>query len=112
MMQEPTFLDCCDTVSLRPVLVLYESNHDLEALKICAACHAYWFYRFSEYVDWSGGDDDLTSWYTRLSAEEGAALTHADRTTVDLAYLRHRPSWMDDRDGVRRVPGAPDHPAS
>jgi hypothetical protein len=36
MMQPPTFLDCCDTVSLHTIRVLYESHHDLEALKICA----------------------------------------------------------------------------
>ncbi|GAA3943352.1 hypothetical protein Aau02nite_49580 [Amorphoplanes auranticolor] len=78
---------------------------------ICA-CGTYWFYRFNEYVNWAGGHDNLTSWYTRLSPAEGATLAHTDRTTTDLGYLRQRPSWMDDRDGVRVVPGAPDHPAS
>jgi len=87
-MQEPTFLDCCDAASLTTVRVLYESNHDLEALKICTSCTTYWFYRFNEYVNWHGGDDDLTSWYTRLSTDEGANLAHADRTAVDLAFLR------------------------
>ena len=111
-MPEPTFLDCCDAPSLDTIRVLYESHHDLEALQICTACTTYWFYRFHEHVDWHDGNDDLTSWYTRLSTEEGAHLTHADRTAVDLAYLRRRPSWMDDREGVQLVTGAPDHPAS
>ena len=110
-MREPTFLDCCATVRLRTVRVLYESHHDLEALRICA-CGTYWFYRFSEYVNWSGGHDDLTSWYTRLNPEEGTMLAHTDRASVDLGYLRDRPSWIDDRDGLRLVSGAPDHPAS
>lgn len=111
-MQESTFLDCCATANLRTVRVLYESHHDLETLQICATCDTYWFYRFSEHVNWCGGDDDLTSWYTRLSTEEGVTLAHTDRSVVDLAYLRQRSSWMDDRDGVRLVASAPDHPAS
>jgi hypothetical protein len=111
-MPTPTFLDCCDAASLETVRLLYESYHDLEALQVCTCCKTYWFYRFSEWVNFSGGDDDLTSWYTRLTTDEGTTLAHADRNTVDLAYLRARSSWMDDRDGARRVDGAPDHPAS
>jgi hypothetical protein len=51
-MREPTFLDCCETVSLHTVRVLYESHHELEALKTCV-CGASWFHRFGEYVNWS-----------------------------------------------------------
>lgn len=112
-MQPPsTFLDCCATARPQTLRILYESHHDLEALQVCASCNTYWFYRFNEWVNWVGGDDDMTSWYTRLTAQEGETLAHADRTSVDLSYLCERPSWMDDRDGVRRVPGAPDHPGS
>jgi hypothetical protein len=109
----PDYIDCCRQPELRGLRVLYESSHDVESLSQCASCETYWFYRFHEYVNWSGGDDELTSWFTPLTEDEGGLLRHAtDRGNVDLSFLKTRPSWMDDKDGVRRVNGEPDHPWS
>jgi hypothetical protein len=112
-MKTPDYLDCCRTPELRGLRSLYESAHDAESLEQCASCGTYWFYRFHEYINWSGGEDDLTSWYTALTTDEGERLRDTtDRDAEDLSFLTTRPSWLDDNDGVRRVNGAPDHPWS
>jgi hypothetical protein len=110
--ETPTYLDCCDRPELNGLRVLYESSHDRESLGQCTSCGTYWFYRFHEYVSWSDGDD-MTSWFTRLTEEEGERLRHTtDPGGEDLSYLTTRASWIDDGDGVKRVDGAPDHPWS
>jgi hypothetical protein len=107
------FLDCCDAPELTRLRVLYESTHDAESLQQCESCGRFWFYRFHEYVNWSGGNDDLTSWYSQLTPEEGERLRDTtDPGQVDLSVPLTRPSWMDDAAGVRRVDHAPDHPLS
>src|SRR5215813_4969692 len=109
----PDYIDCCQRPELHALRTLYESVHDAESLQHCASCGTYWFYRFHEHVDWSTGVDDLTSWYTALTVDEGARLRDADdRDGEDLSFLTARSSWMDDVDGARRVDGAPDHPWS
>lgn len=106
-----SFLDCCHDPQLQALRVLYESTHDLESLQRCTGCGAFWFYRFHEWVNYCGGDDDLTSWYTQLTDDDGRRLLRqGDRP--DLSFLAGCPSWMDDRDGVRRVAGAPTGPRS
>lgn len=109
-MSNDSFLDCCQDPSLARVKTLYETVHDAEALMRCASCSTFWFYRFSEWVNWNGGRDDLTSWYTQLTAAEGEALAAGQE--LDLAFLRDRPSWMDDNGTITRVPGTPGHPRS
>ncbi|MDX2643239.1 hypothetical protein PV341_06550 [Streptomyces sp. PA03-1a] len=110
-MANPSFIDCCAGPELAWVRTLYESHHDQESLLCCAACRTYWFHRFHEYPGWSGGGDDLTTWYTRLTPAEGERLRDtADPSAEDLSFLRTRPGWMDDARGSRRVDGAPDHP--
>ena len=107
------FLDCCAEPRPEASRLLYESTHDQEALLRCASCSAWWFYRFNERVDWLAGDDDLTSWWSRLSDDEATSLVGAPlRADIDLSFLRERPSWLDDRAGPRKVTGAPEHPAS
>lgn len=92
---------------------LYESTHDQEALQRCTSCGTYWFYRFHERTDWAAGDDDLTTWHTPLTDDEGTRLRDTpDREDMDLSFLGARSSWMADDDGARRVPRAPDHPWS
>jgi hypothetical protein len=112
-MATPDYLDCCQRPELRVSRVLYQSTHDAESLHQCAACGTYWFYRFHEYVNWSTGEDDLTSWYTPLSVDEGERLRNTtDRDGEDLSFLASRPSWLDDGEGARRVQGTPDRPWS
>jgi hypothetical protein len=111
-MTTPKYIDCCARPKLDWVRTLHESNHDLESLLQCGSCRTFWFYRFNEYVSWSG-DDDLTSWYTQLTTAEGERLRDTtDPSGEDVSFLRARPSWMDDAQGVRRVDGAPNHPYS
>jgi hypothetical protein len=106
------YLDCCDQPALEVVRTLYQASHDLEALMRCGRCQAPWFYRFHEYVTFTG-PDDLTSWFTRLDDEEAERLQVAeDGTAVDLDFLETRPSWMHDDRGPRQVPGQPSHPWS
>ncbi|WUD70952.1 hypothetical protein OG937_04295 [Streptomyces sp. NBC_00510] len=110
-MATPSFIDCCAGPELAWVRTLYESHHDQESLLCCTGCRTFWFHRFHEYPDWSGGGDDLTTWYTRLTPAEGERLRDAaDPSAEDLSFLRTRPGWMDDARGSRRVDGAPDHP--
>ncbi|MCP3798690.1 hypothetical protein NLX83_05400 [Allokutzneria sp. A3M-2-11 16] len=107
-MKARSHLDCCQAPALERLRVLDESTHDLEAVMRCTACGSYWFYRFLEYVNWAGGDDDLTSWFAPLTEAEGTNLLEAaDRSAMDLSFLTTRASWMDDNEGVRRVPGLP-----
>ncbi|MFF7209699.1 hypothetical protein ACFZAU_04060 [Streptomyces sp. NPDC008238] len=110
-MATPSFIDCCAEPELAWVRTLYESHHDQESLLSCTGCRAFWFHRFHGFIDWSGGGDDLTTWYSRLTPEEGERLRDvADPAAEDLSFLRTRPSWMDDARGPRQVAGAPDHP--
>jgi hypothetical protein len=97
-----TFPDCCGTPRLTARRTLYESVHNIEAILQCEACQAFWFYRFSERINWEAGRDDQTSWYTRLNDEHEA--------DGDRVFLRTRPSWMDDNGNIVRVAGAPEGP--
>jgi hypothetical protein len=107
----PSYIDCCTEPELAWVRTLYESRHDQESLLRCTGCLTFWFHRFHEYTGWSGGDDDLTSWYSRLTTAEGERLRDAaDPSAEDTSYLRTRASWMDHGEGVRPVDGAPPHP--
>lgn len=112
-MATPSYIDCCAEPGLDWVLTLHQSTHDQETLLRCTACRAFWFHRFHEYADWAGGNDDLTSWYSRLTATEGERLRDsANPSGEDLSFLRTRPSWMDDAQGIHQVEGAPDRPYS
>ncbi|MFF0493441.1 hypothetical protein ACFYTQ_30855 [Nocardia sp. NPDC004068] len=112
-MNSSSFLDCCREPRLVRIRTLSESSHDLAALQRCTSCAAYWLYRFHEYTDWASGVDDLTSWFTRLTDEEGTRiLGAAEHEQTDLSFVRRRTSWLNDRDGVRRVKGAPHQPWS
>jgi hypothetical protein len=112
-LETPNYIDCCSRPRLHGLRTLYESSHDLESLRQCTSCGGYWFYRFHEYVNWHDGEDDVTSWFTPLTKEEGERLIHAaERAREDLSFLATRASWIDDKNGARPVRGAPDHPWS
>ncbi len=105
------YLDCCAMPTVVTIKQVYEATHDCEALCQCQNCGTYWFYRFHEYVNFSGGDDDLTVWYSLLTPEQGRLiLDSADRP--DLSFLSERPSFMKDDSGVQRVHGQPIYPWS
>lgn len=107
-MRTPSVLDCCGQAELGHVRAVYESVHDLEALLKCESCGTFWFYRFSERVNWDGGPDDQTSWYSPLTDDEAQSVL----AQGNLVFLLSRPSWMDDNGDLRRVAGAPDRPRS
>jgi hypothetical protein len=100
-----SYLNCC----LRPMLLtvkgLSASNHDTEALRRCEGCGAYWIYRYHEYVTFDA-EDDWTVWYSLLSPEEGERVLEGEERP-DLTFIRDRPSFMEDRQGVKQVPGSP-----
>lgn len=60
-------LDCCASPKLENVKRVYDSSHDFEAVVRCTTCGAHWFYRWHEMIDFDGGPDPWTVWYTRLS---------------------------------------------
>ena len=64
------FLDCCSSVELETVKVIFDSSHDAEYLQKCINCGTHWFYRFHEWVDYKEGNDKITSWYTKLITDE------------------------------------------
>ena len=95
-MTTPDYLDCCAHPELVVSRALYESAHDAESLQRCDSCGTYWFYRFHEYVNWSTGEDDLTSWFTALTEDEGERLRDTtDPDGEDLSFLATRASWRD-----------------
>jgi len=109
MAHKADYLDCCPQPGVVTVKQLYDSYHDMEALCQCQRCSAYWFYRFHEYVDFVGGNDDITVWYTRLTPEEGKQILDAEERP-DLAFLSGKPSFMESDGQVQRVQGQPTHP--
>lgn len=102
-------LDCCSAVSFETVKSLYESSHDDELLRRCRGCGAWWFYRMHEDMSFSGDDDVITTWCTRLTDAEAAALRDTE-ARPDLAFLETRSSIMADGNGVHRVSGQPSRP--
>jgi hypothetical protein len=104
------YLNCCQKPALLTLKGIYASNHDAEALRRCEGCGAYWFYRYHEYVTFDG-EDDWTVWYSPLSPEEGVGILAAE-DRPDLTFLQERASFMEDREGVRKVPGQPTQPWS
>lgn len=109
MYQEP-FLDCCSSAELETVKILLESSHADEIVRRCSACATFWFYRFHEHVDFSGGDDEITIWYTQLTQEEAQRILGATGRP-DLSFLTGKPSFVKDDQGVRRVGGQPTQPS-
>ncbi len=97
-------IDCCAQPSLTNRRKLHDSSHASEDVMQCA-CETYWFHRFHEWTSFDG-PDDLTTWYTRLTAEEAGRLLTTDKP--DLGFLTAKPSIMIDGNGVQHVPGQPD----
>lgn len=101
-------LDCCKSPSLRNLKTLLDTSHNDERVEQCAACGVHWFSRWWEYCTFDG-PDEVTEWYTRLTAEEAQTLLDAE-AYPDLSFLGGRPSIMFDDTGVKNVPGAPSGP--
>lgn len=103
------YLDCCHTPRLETVRSISDSSHDSEELMQCRTCGAYWFYRFHEHVDFSGGDDAITAWYSPVTQEEATQIMQSDQRP-DLTFLQHRPALIEDEHGVRRTIDQPTEP--
>jgi hypothetical protein len=105
-------INCCSTPKLHTVKTIYEASHDEECLQQCRTCKTYWFKRFYEWVDWSGGNDEITTWHTKLTEDEAKIIIQTkERKELDLSYLQDRESIMDDRNSIRIVKGQPSHPS-
>jgi hypothetical protein len=105
------YLDCCSTPTVVTIKQVYGASQDCEALCRCQNCGAYWFYRIHEYANSSGGEDDLTVWYSLLTPEQGKLILDSSGRP-DLSFLSERPSFMEDAGGVQRVKGQPTYPWS
>ena len=79
----------------------------MEALQQCKKCKQYWFYRFSEYVTFE--NDDWTTWYSAIDDQEAKAVLNAS-DKPDLSFLKNKPSFMEDEQGVQKVTGQPTEP--
>ena len=103
------YLDCCEHPQVTSIKRIYQETHDSEALCQCQNCGAYWFWRFHELVNFSGGDDDWTVWFSRLTPEQGKLILEAQERP-DLPFLSTAPSFVKDAAGVRRTTGQPTYP--
>ncbi len=99
-------LDCCPRPDAESLRVLTHETHDMEAVHRCSTCGTYWFYTWSEYINWAGGDDDVVTYYATLTDDEAHhLLTTDDPPHADRAFLATRQAWCDDNSTVRRVEG-------
>src|SRR5687768_7551684 len=103
------YLDCCQTPKLALVRTISDTSHHSEDLKRCSSCGGFWFYRFYERVDFSGGDDTITVWYSPVTQQEASQIMQTEGRP-DLRFLSNRPSLIQDERGVRRTGGQPDKP--
>jgi len=105
-------INCCSTPKLYTVKTVYEASHDAEWLQQCRKCKTYWFKRFYEWVDWSGGDDEITTWHTKLTEDEAKIILQAKkRNDLDLSYLKDRETIMDDGSSIKITKGQPTSPS-
>ena len=102
------FLDCCRRPGLGTVRTICEESHQEDAVMRCRNCGAYWFYRWLESMNFSGGDDEISEYYTRLTPEEARAVL--DAAEPDLGFLLRKPCICKHEGGVVRTDGQPDHP--
>ena len=112
MMESVSHLNCCSTPKLYTIKTVYEASHDAEWLQQCRKCKTYWFKRFYEWIDWNGGDDEITTWYTKLTENEARNIIQAKkRNELDLSYLKDRETIMDDRGSIKITKGQPTSPS-
>jgi hypothetical protein len=109
-MRDESFLDCCTDPGLNLVKTIYESSHNDECLHQCQNCGGYWFYRFYEYVNFSGGNDEITLWYSPITTDEAQIIIGSEQRP-DLSFLRNRPSFVKDDRGIHRTEGQPEKPS-
>jgi hypothetical protein len=104
-------LTCCGRPRLVLQKTLYDKSHDSESVERCASCGVNWFHRWHEMMNFDGGADFMTDWYTRLTDEEGRTLAAAEGRP-DLAFLGlgKRPAICVDEDGAKEVTGQPEWP--
>ena len=102
-------LKCCDAVGRVLLKNLYEKSHDAVYVEQCASCGAKWFHRWHEFMNFDGGPDEVTDWYTRITEEECRNLLAADGP-VDFGFLElgRRPALCVDEQGAREVVGQPE----
>jgi hypothetical protein len=86
-------IDCCAVPSLAVVRVLYEKSHDDEQLQRCDHCQQWWFWRFHEWMNFNDGPDEMFEWYTRITADEAAAILGAVGSP-NLSFLADREAIM------------------
>ena len=98
---------CCGDPKLGSVKNLYEKSHDSVDIERCASCGATWFHRWHEMIDFDGGEDSMTDWYTRITDEESRLLVSGD-AHPDLG-LSKRPAICIDEQGTNEVMGQPEH---
>ena len=111
-MESVNHLNCCSAPKLYTIKTVYEDSHDAEWLQQCRKFKTYWFKRFYEWVNWSGGDDEITTWYTKLTGDEAKIILQAEkRNDLDLSYLKDRETIMDDRGSIKIARGQPDSPS-
>ena len=94
---------CCK--SPETIKTLYESKHEIWAVRQCRECGQYWLYQYHEYDTFTDGDG--TTWYTLLTKSEAEKLL---KEKPDLSFLKDKKSYMEDCSGMRIVKGAPTEP--
>jgi hypothetical protein len=102
-------LDCCEAPKLVLVKILLDESHNDEMLMQCERCRQFWIKRFYERVDFVGGNDEITVWYSPVSDDEAQQIQQA-QGRPDFSFLSERRSFMEDKDGIRVVAGQPTEP--
>jgi len=103
------YLDCCAMPNTVTIKTMYDESHNTECLCRCQNCGAYWFWRWHETINFSGGDDDLTVWYSRLTPEQGRLILEA-KERPELKFLSDAPTFIENRGVVRQTTGQPTGP--
>lgn len=93
-------LTCCSNPRLEMLKDLLDKSHDSESVKRCTSCGAHWFHWWHEEMNFDGGSDENTDWFSRLSDEEARMLLGADGPP-ELGFLGLRPAICIDLHGAQ-----------
>lgn len=79
--------NCCNTMSLKLIKRIYQSNADIFDVKQCPHCHVYWLYRRLEENWWDNiqlKEDEYEEWYLPLDENELEQVYEMDLS--DIGY--------------------------
>lgn len=85
----PPRVACCSAPKLARVRVLLDLYSDQDLLLRCASCGAHWLNRYSERMNFDGGEDHVRNEYYPLTDEEARRLAESEGQP-DLSFVAGR----------------------